>query len=177
MTEEQKQRLEELREEQYRKSQQDALLIRLNGIIPEQSYSFLSAEDSNTFQNKTVPWPELKWEKELYVQTEMSNLGIVTTILARFLKLNSHDYTYVFFMNFHFGLVKIDNDVLFTKWPALVEADGDEILCFLPHRSDYICIERLEEKMVGKEELGYLWLYEVTFSNERIKSELLLDGA
>ncbi|HSC52096.1 MAG TPA: hypothetical protein VLC98_00630 [Phnomibacter sp.] len=176
MTEEQKQRLEELREEQYRKSQQDGLMDRLNSIIPEQSYSFLSPEYSNTFQNQTDPWPKLKWEKELYVQTEMSNPGIVTTILAHFLKLNPHNYTYLFFMNFHFGLVKIDNDVLFTKWPALVEADGDEILCFLPHRSDYICIERLEEKMVGKEELGYHWLYEVTFSNEHIKSELMTEG-
>jgi hypothetical protein len=177
MTEEQKQRLEELREEQYRKSQQDSLLIKLKSIVPDQSYTFLSAEFSNTFKNQTDPWPELKWQKDMYVQTEMSNPGIVTRILARFLELNPHDYSYLFFMNYHFGLVRIDNDVLLTKWSALVEADGDEILCFMPHRKDYICIEQFEEKMIGKEDLGYLWLYEVTFSNENIKSELLGDGA
>jgi hypothetical protein len=64
-----------------------------------------------------------------------------------------------------------------ANWPLLVEADGDDILCFFPRRSDYICIERLEEQMVGKEQLGYTWLYELTFSNEIIKSELLTEGA
>jgi hypothetical protein len=177
MTEEQKQRLEKLREKQHRKSLQDALDLKLKHLIPHKSYSFLSQDYSNTFQNQTDPWPKLKWENKLYVQTEMSNPGIITSIVDRFIKLNPFDYTYVFFMNFHFGLVKIDNDVMVANWPLLVEADGDDILCLFPHRTDYICIERLEEQLVGKEQLGYTWLYELTFSNEIIKSELLTEGA
>jgi hypothetical protein len=75
-------------------------------------------------------------------------------------------------MNFNFGLVKISSQTLNNYWSDLIELDGDEIYCLQQDDPSFICIEKTEDTIVGDENEGRQWLYEVTFSNADIKSKL-----
>jgi hypothetical protein len=75
-------------------------------------------------------------------------------------------------MHYNFGLVAIPNASLARYWSDFIEIDGDEIFCSIPGRTEFICIEKSEDLIVGEEIKGMQWIYEVTFSSKEFKDEL-----
>lgn len=149
---------------------------KMKPLLDSSFYSFLLFEDSDKIQLKSDDWPSDKWDKKLYIQTETSFPRPVTNIITRFIEINEFEFSYVFFMNYNFGLIKISNDALLTKWAALIEVDGDEIFCFIPNKSSFICIERTQEQIRLPDNIEFIWIYEVTFSNENFRDELVKLG-
>lgn len=177
MTEEQKVRLEELREMQFQSHQKESIIQKLENRLRPDLYQILDPETKDLIKDGTDDWPRDKWEKNLYVQTEITNTGIIFTILSRFLVTNLYDYSYVVLSGYYSLILRVSNQTLLDEWTTLIEADGDGITCYIPGSKDYICIELVQETLVGKEDLGVCWLYELTFSNERIQAELLQESA
>ncbi len=177
MNEQQKIKLEESKWKKEREEKLSQLDQCLKEIISTNQYSFVTFDDSDKIQSLSEDWPSKKWEEHLYLQTETKEPGMVTKIISNFIEANPYDFSYVFFMNYNFGLVKISNDILFTKWPTLIEIDGDEIFCYMPDKNCWICIQRTEEFLPDKKRLGPIWIYEVTFSNMNFKNELLTNSA
>jgi hypothetical protein len=172
MDKEQLNRIEELRWEQERRAKQMMLDQKLTEALPADLYSFISFSDSDIFQSAIDDWPDRKWEDGLYLQTELDNPNPINQVLAKFASLNSETFCYVYFHNYDFGIVRIEKTALYKHWSELIEIDGDQIFCYLSDRSGFICLEKTEDIMVGKESLGRNWLYEITYSNHTIKSEL-----
>jgi hypothetical protein len=177
MKDQQRLKLAELLWQRERKEKRSQLDERIEEIVLPNQYSFVPFSDSDIIQSASEDRPRDKWGENLYLQTSTDEPGIVTKVIANFIELNPYDFSYIFFMNYNFGFVKIDNEVLFTKWAALIELDGDEIYCHLPEKSSWICIERTEDVLTAKEHLGRIWIYEITFSNKKFKSDLVKNSA
>lgn len=175
MKEEETKRLEELRWLHERNSKKIMLNEELKNLLPTDTYSFLSIQDSDNIQLEGHGWPDDKWSNNLYVQTPNSNSELIASLVNRFIEVNSRDVCYVFFMHYNFGLVEIKNEMLANHWQELIDLDGDEIFCYIPERPEFICIEKKEEAIVGKEKDGRHWIYEVTFSSKEFKSELKIN--
>jgi hypothetical protein len=176
MNQDQLKRLEELRRFQERKSKQGLLEAKLNGLFPTSAYTMMPYEDSEDIQQKLNEWPNGKWENYLYIQTPVENKGPIENLVKRFIEINQKETTYLLFMNYNFGLVEVKNEMLVNHWPELIDLDGDEIFCHIPERPEFICIEKTEEVISGKEHEGRRWIYEVTFSSEAFKVELQTNG-
>jgi hypothetical protein len=177
MTEEQKCRLEELRERRFRNLQKESLTQKLVDRLRPDLYQILEPETKEFIQNGSDEWPGDKWERNLCIQTETSNTVLITTILSRFNMINPFNYSYVFLSRYDSFILQVTNQTLSEEWTKLIAADGDDIICYIPGRKDYVGIELIKEKMVGKEDRAPCWLYELTFSNEKLKSELFYNCA
>jgi len=172
MTEEEKIRLDKLRWEAERKQKQFQLDEKLKLLLSNDKYEFLSFEESDDIQTTSDDWPDNKWTDFLYLQAPIRNKPTIDKIIQKYTDTNKSDSTLLFFMNFNFGLVKISNPTLNKYWSDLIEVDGDEIFCLQKNDTSFICIEKTEDTIVGYENEGRQWLYEVTFSNADIKNKL-----
>lgn len=173
MTEEEKNRLAELRWETERKQKQSQLNEKLKQLLTKENYEFLSFEESDKIQLVSDGWPDNKWNDSLYFQASLQNRTAINEIVKRYTDTTGSDSVLLFFMNFNFGLVKVLNSTLNNYWSDLIEVDGDEIFCLQKDDPSFICIEKTEDIIVGGENEGRQWLYEVTFSNADIKSKLI----
>ena len=88
------------------------------------------------------------------------------------------EHLYIFMMNFNFGLIRISKTELIKYWRELIkywreliEIDGDEIYCYNPSSSGFICIEKTEEFISGREGESS-WIYELG-SAEKLKQPKL----
>ena len=173
MTEEEKNRLEQLKWESERKRNQLQLGKKLKKVFDTGTFEFLSFEESDKIQLKGDNWPDNKWDNLLYVQSEIQKKTPIDKIVKKYTDLNKSNCVFLFFVNFNFGLVKVSNSTLNNHWEDFVEIDGDEIFCYQPDETDFICIEKTEDVIVGDENKSRQWIYEVTFSNQNIKSKLV----
>ncbi len=172
MTQEQKHLLEKLRWENERKAKQFQLEKKLEALLKKEFFSFLTFEESDKIQLASEGWPDNKWNDGLYLQTDLFSSTSIFRILEKYLDLNNFGFIYIFFMNYNFGLVRIQNDTIKSYWAQLIEIDTDEIFCYIPNRKDFICIEKTEDFIIGKEKEGRQWIYEITFSNKKLKTLL-----
>jgi hypothetical protein len=168
MNDEQKLRLDELRWENERNTKKLQLREKLENKIPISSFSFLSNIFSDNFEHDDWPHNNLK----LHQKIEIEQSEIIDDILKKFININSNANSYVFFMNYNFGLVKMQNDILLEYWKDLIEIDADEIFCYNPTEKYFVCIEKTEDFITGKEIEGAKWIYEITFSNQSLKDKL-----
>lgn len=171
MTNEEKNRIAELKWKIERKEKRAKLEPKLNSILPNKSFEFLSFEESDSFQSKTDNWPNDKWTEKLYFQTEIENTLIIDNIIKRFLELIRGSELYILLMNYNFGLIKISKEKLSNNWIDLIEIDQDEIYLFNPNSSGFICIEKTEEFIGERENEGRKWIYEITYSNNKLKEK------
>ena len=172
MTEEEKNRLEKLKWESERKRKQLQLGEKLKQLFNNDAFEFLSFEESDKIHLASDNWPDNKWDNLLYIQSEIQNKTPIDKIVKKYTDINKSNSVFLFFMNFNFGLVKVSNSTLNNHWTDFVEIDGDEIFCYRPEETDFICIEKTEDVIIGSENENRQWLYEVTFSNQNIKSKL-----
>lgn len=172
MTDKEKNRIAEIRWRIEREEKRSKLEVKLNSILTEKSYEFLSFEESDSFQSKTDDWPNDKWKENLYFQTEVENAKLIENIIKSFLGLIKDSELYIFLMNYNFGLIKISKEKLINNWIELIEIDNDEIYLFNPKGTEFICIEKTEEFISEHENEGVKWIYEVTFSNKKLKEKM-----
>ena len=163
-------RIAELRWEKERKEKRTILEPKLSAIT--NSFKFLTDKESDDFQFKSDDWPDNKWQDGLFHQTKVSEPESIEEIINRMMKLISGEYLYLFMINFNFGLIQISKSDLIKKWKELIEIDGDEIYCYNPSSSDFICIEKTEEFIAGMESDRRHLIYELTFSNKELKEKL-----
>jgi len=163
-------RIAELRWEKERKEKRTTLEPKLSAIV--NSFKFLTDKQSDEFQSKSDDWPDNKWKDALFLQTKVSEPESIEGIINRMMKLIDGERLYLFMMNFNFGLIQISKNELIKNWKELIEIDGDEIYCYNPSSSDFICIEKTEEFITGKEDEGRHWIYELTFSNKELKEKI-----
>ena len=163
-------RIAELRWEKERKEKRTTLEPKLDAIVD--SFKFLSDKESDKFQSKSDDWPDNKWKDELFLQTKVSESETIEKIIIEMMNLISGESLYLFMINFNFGLIQISKNELIKNWKELIEIDGDEIYCYNPTSSDFICIEKTEECITGKEDEGRHLIYELTFSNKELKEKL-----
>ena len=173
MTEEEKNKLEGLRWKSERKRKQFLLDERLKQLLKSDDFQFLSFEESDKIQLQCDDFPVKKWEDFLYFQTEIENKHHIDKILNCYTELNRNDFILIFFMNFNFGLVKVSNENFTNCWADFIDIDGDEIFCYQPNETDFICIEKTEDVIVDSKNKSLQWIYEITFSNQKIKAKLL----
>ena len=172
MTQEQKKLLEKLKWENERKAKQFQLEKKLEALLEKKSFSFLTFEESDEIQLASESWPDSKWTDRLYLQTDLVKSASIFRTLKKYVDLSNLGFAYIFFMNYNFGLVRIQNDTIKRYWTQLIEIDTDEIFCYIPNRKDFICIEKTEDFIIGKEKEGRQWIYEITFSNKKLKTLL-----
>ena len=163
-------RIAELRWEKERKEKRTTLEPKLSAIV--NSFKLLTDKESDEFQSKSDDWPDNKWKDGLFLQTKVSETESIEETIKKMMKLISGEQLYVFMMNFNFGLIQISKNELIKNWRELIEIDGDEIYCYDPTSSDFICIEKTEEFITGMEHEGRHWIYELTFSNKELKEKL-----
>jgi hypothetical protein len=172
MTEEEKNRLDKLSWDTERKQKQSQLNEKLKQLLTKDKYEILSFEESDKIQLASDVWPDNKWIDSLFFQAALENKTAINEIVKKYTETTKSDSVFLFFMNFNFGLVKISNSTLNNYWSDLIEVDGDEIFCLQKDDPSFICLEKTEDIIVGDENEGRQWLYEVTFSNADIKSKL-----
>ena len=171
MTDKEKNRIADMRWRIEREEKRSKLELKLNSILPKNSFEFLSFELSDSFQSKTDDWPSDKWKENQYFQTEIENTQLIENIINRFLGLTTDSEIYIFLINYNFGLIKISKEELIHNWIELIEIDTDEIYLYNPKTTDFICIEKTEEFITDRENEGRKWIYEVTFSNKKLKEK------
>jgi len=165
-------RIAQLRWETERKEKRSSLEPKLSAIVDIGSFAFLTDKESDEFQLNSDEWPQNKWEDKLFVQAEILMPESIEGILAKMLNAIEEEHLYIFMVNFNFGLIRILKTELIKNWRELIEIDGDEIYCYNPSSSGFICIERTEEFISGREGEGGKWIYELTFSNKELKDKL-----
>jgi len=161
-------RIEELRWKSERLEKQTNFAEKITSLNLESSLDFLSFVESDNFQKNVEKWPKDKFEKNLYVQKEINKTYIIINILKTYLKNIQSDFVLIILMNYNFGLIRIDKTTLIENWYKILELDGDEFYCYNPLGSDFVCVEKTEDFIVGKENEGSKWIYEITYSNEKI---------
>lgn len=176
MKDEQRKRIEELRWMHERDAKKFQLEKKLSELLPQDTFSFLSYQDSDHIQQSGHDWPHDKWENQLYIQTPIEDKLTIADLIQRFIQINLKNISLIFFMRFNFGLILVKNEQLLNHWAEFVELDGNEIFCYLPKRPEFICVEKTEEFVSGRESEGRKWIYEVTFSCHQFKDELLANG-
>ena len=176
MTDEQRKRMEELRWMHERNTKKLQLEKNLSELLPQGTFSFLSYQDSDHIQLSGHDWPHDKWENKLYIQTPIEDKLTIATLIQRFIQINLKNVTLIFFMRFNFGFISVENEQFSNHWAEFIKLDGDEIFCYLPDRPEFICVEKTEELISGRENEGMRWIYEVTFSCHQFKDELLSNG-
>ena len=164
-------RIEELRWKSERIEKQTNFADKIKLLNLENPIEFLSFVESDNFQKTVEEWPKDKFEKNLYVQIEINKIDIATKLLKSYLKKIQSDFVLIFLMNYNLGLIKIDKTTLIENWFKILELDGDEFHCYNPLSSDFVCIEKTEGFIVGKENEGIKWFYEITYSNEKIMNQ------
>src|SRR5690554_6690693 len=107
MTDKEKNRIADMRWRIEREEKRSKLELKLNSILPKNSFEFLSFELSDSFQSKTDDWPSDKWKENQYFQTEIENTQLIENIINRFLGLTTDSEIYIFLINYNFGLIKI----------------------------------------------------------------------
>ena len=172
MTDNKKNRIAEIRWEIEREEKRSKLEVSLNSILPKNSFEFLSFEESDSFQSKTDDWPNDKWKENLFFQTELEKTHVVENIIKSFLDLIKGSELYIFLLNYNFGLIKMSKEKLIDNWIQLIEIDNEEIYLFNPKSTEFICIEKTEEFISERENEGRKWIYEVTFSNKKLKEKM-----
>lgn len=170
MTEERQNRILEIRWELERKKLLSDLIPHLNSLLTPDSFDFLTFEDSDSFQSDD--WPKNKWDEKLYIQTEISDVEPIESVLRIFLDLIEGNHVYLFLMHYNFGLIRISKDELIRNWVRLIDLDKDEIYCYNPDTPDFICIEKTEEFISGQAKKGPKWIYELTFSSKELKEKI-----
>jgi hypothetical protein len=146
---------------------------KLSEILPINSFSFLSFKESDDLQLSQDEWPNKKWEDRLYFQTDISDEGSIAKIIASYIELNQAPVIHLFFMNYNSCLVSMSNRTLLDHWKQLLELDGDEIFITMPSRPFFMCVEITEDLIVGREEKGRFWIYEITVSNKQLADTVL----
>ncbi|WP_057938794.1 hypothetical protein [Algoriphagus resistens] len=164
-------RIAQLRWEMERKEKRSLLEPKLMAIIEIDSFAFLTDKESDEFQLKSDDWPQNKWDDKLFVQAEILDTKPIEGIIIEMMNVIEEEHLYIFMMNFNFGLIRISKTELIKYWRELIEIDGDEIYCYNPSSSGFICIEKTEEFISGIEGESS-WIYELTFSNKELKDEL-----
>lgn len=172
MKQEDKDRLEELRWENERKSKQSQFNLKLQQLMSLDKFKFLSFEESDKIQPEGDDWPSGKWDNKLYHQVSIEDYPVITNLVRKFLELSSDGACYVFSMNYNFGLTAIDKNVFIKTWVQLIEIDGDEIFVSVPDKSYFLCIEKTYEVIEGREAEGARWIYEITYSNQNLKLQI-----
>jgi hypothetical protein len=176
MNQEQADRLEKLRWENVRRTKQIQFDQRLKALINAQDYSFVPFADSDVIQLASDGWPTNKWEHELYLQVEIAECEKIAHVLEKFLHLSQQNFCYMFCLHYNFGFVKVDNKAILHNWAELIEIDGDQVFLHLPDESDFLSIEKTEDKIIGREDEGMKWIYEITYSNEKLKQQIEKNG-
>ena len=148
------------REEKQKSFLEKIQLLNLNDEI-----ECLSFGDSDSFQTKANEWPD-KYGKKLYYQIELENSNEVLKLIKAYFKTIETDFIYIYLLNLNFGLVKISKLDFIPYWKDIVEIDGDEVFCHNPLNGEFILIEKTEDLIIGFEQQGKKWLYEITISNE-----------
>jgi hypothetical protein len=154
---------------------QNKLREQLDLLLSPDDYSFLSFEESDEIQLAGDDWPNDKWISNLYIQTDVSDFAKIEKAIGSFARINDKQFLYVFFLKYNFGLIVMPNYIVIKYWAKLVEIDGDEIFLYHPGMNYFICVEITEDITVGEESKGRRWIFELTFSNEKIKNEVLLN--
>jgi hypothetical protein len=166
-----KSRLQELMWLRERTQTQIKLQEKLSKILPVESYSFLSFDESDRIQLLQDEWPGR--EEHLYFQTEVSNKNAVEKIIELYVKLNEDPTIHIFFINYSSCLVSMASQTLTSNWKDLLELDGDDIFISMPSKHHFLCIELVEDVIFGKEQDGRQWIYEIIFSNSKLAGDLL----
>ena len=165
-------RIKELKQLLERRKKLSEFIEKASTIIPIGEIYPLSFKESDNFIKEE--WPSDKWEKGLYIQSKLKQPQKIIKALNRFLNIIQTDYVYIFLINFNFGLAKLSKDKIFKKWEDLIALDGDEIIIYNPENGQFICIEKTEDYIIiGQEDNGRIWIYEITISNEELKKEIL----
>ena len=133
----------------------------------------MTHEESEKIRLKSNEWPKDKWGQKLYLQSEVVSPILIEQALKAFINIHSTTFFYLLFYNYDFGMVKLNNELLFEFWKDLLAADGDEIFVYPPDGNYFICIEKTEEVISGREIEGRKWIYEITFSNIELKNKIL----
>lgn len=144
-----KSRLQELMWWRERTQKQIKLQEKLSKILPVESYSFLSFEESDRIQLLQDEWPGR--EEHLYFQSEVSNKNAVEKIIESYVKLNEDNTVHIFFINYNSCLVSMPNQTLTSNWKDLLELDGDDIFISMPSKPHFICVELVEDVIFGRE--------------------------
>lgn len=142
--------------------------------LPLKHIRFLSFEESINFLQQADKFPQNKWQDGLYIQAAMSFANPIEDALKSFLDFIEKDKLYLFFLNYNFGLVEFSKIDCLHYWAQLIELDQDEIWCYDPHALHFICIEKTKDFIIGKEQEGRQWFYELTFSNKSLQERIIL---
>lgn len=169
-------RLEKLRWEHERITKQALFEQKLKQLFCPQEYIFLSFDESDKIQESSDDWPCHKWESHLYLQVDIQQPEKINAVIKRFLALSDQDFCRLFSMNYNFGLVEMAKNAVFENWIRLLDIDGDQIFLSLPGKTDFLCIEKTEDKIVGQEDEGIKWIYEITYSSINLKLQLEKNG-
>ena len=167
MNESLKNRIAEKRWEIERKEKLDLFIQKISSTNLNNKIESLDFTESDEFQTKSEECPN-KYAENLYTQIELNNVEEISKRIQNYLDKIETEYLYIFLMNFNFGLLKIKKNVFLTEWNKILEIDNDEIFCYNPLKSDFICIEKTEEFISGKENEGRKWICEITYSNKNI---------
>ncbi|WP_188051714.1 hypothetical protein [Flavobacterium sp. GP15] len=167
MNESLKNRIAEKRWEIERNEKLNFFMQKISSTNLNNKIENLGFVESDEFQKKSEEWPN-KYVENLYFQIELNNVEEISKRIQNYLDKIETDYLYIFLMNFNFGLLKIEKSLFLTEWNKILEIDNDEIFCFNPLKTDFICIEKTEEYIIGKENEGQKWICEITYSNKNI---------
>ena len=175
MSEDNKNKLGQLLWTKERIEKKKKLSKQLDLLLSPGDYSFLSFEESDEIDLVGDDWPEDKWTNNLFIQSDVSNFTNIEKAISSFARINDKQFLYVFFINYNFGLVAMSNDIVIKYWAKFIEIDGDEIFLYHPGMNYFICVELTEDIIVGEKLNGRRWIFELTFSNEKIKDAILLN--
>lgn len=150
---------------------------KLRVLVPKldllfEVYEIISAKKSKEIVYNTDKWPKDKWSAGLYLQTKLTESKIIDEVILRMNKFFTGEWIYLGMMNFDLGLLKISKNDFTKHWRNLIDIDNDEISCYNPYSTEFLCIEKTKSFIKGKEDQGILWIYEVTYSNADLKQKL-----
>jgi hypothetical protein len=169
---ERKNRIAELRSNAEREKKRLTIEPKLKAIFKSGSFELISFKESDKFKAKSNGLPNNKWEDKLYTQTPVSEPKPVDDAIRGFVNLIEGNSLLISLYNFNFGLIRLFKEEVIKNWKDLIELDGDEFYCYDPSSNDFLCIEKTEEFISGKEDEGRKWIYELTYSNERLKEQI-----
>jgi len=165
---ESRKRLKQLILEKERKEKRIILEPKLNKLLKHGSFKFLSVQESEELLLKAESWPKTKWEDGLYFQSKLSEPEPIHAIVHKIFNSIKGERLYLFMYNFNFWLIQIEKTEVESNWKELIDIDGVEIICYNPNNLEFICLEKTESFISGKEKEGRHWIYEITYSNKEL---------
>ncbi len=166
MRDEDRIKLSRLRQEQMVQKEMSSVLEILNQTIPANSFSL----QYNT--SILEPFPTDRWNRELILQTPIENPHPIQAVLVRFLSMSPEDNCVVILPNYSRVMIKLSKSTMPVIWKQLIELDGDGIFCFPPFFKEFISIDKVEDQFLKEPGSGRIWLYELTFSNIKLRDLL-----